>query len=125
MCDAVAGSMLVGLHRSQVLDHRSVGTLRALNELPRARTQLNYGVIGREVNNPPVRAEERPTLQAIDCQGFGGHRGPIITARQMKLAGLRRLQASVGRWAVRCARDRSGHPDRAQGRPSSVANVPR
>ena len=55
-----------------MLDQHSVGRLSALHELPGARAHVDDRAIGRELNNPPVGAEERPALETIDREGVRG-----------------------------------------------------
>jgi hypothetical protein len=64
----------------QIRDQRRVIRFSALDELSRTRAHVDDGVIGCKLDHPPVRAEQRPSLEMIDREGFGGHRTDYETS---------------------------------------------
>lgn len=73
---APAESIPVVPRCSQIRDQHRVIRFSAFHELARTRAHVDDSVMGRELDHPPARAEERPALETIDREGFGGHRKP-------------------------------------------------
>jgi GGDEF domain-containing protein len=65
---------------SQIRDQDCVIGFSALHEFSCTRAHVDDGVIRSELDHPPVGAEERPSLEMIDREGFGGHRTKYETS---------------------------------------------